>query len=557
MFHFLKNGAKTIFNKKQSDILSAAFIIASSVALSKALGLIRYRLLAAYFGHELQLLDGYFATTTLLDSVFETFIFGSIGLAFIPVFSKYLGREKLKQAYALASTLMTLGFLCFMFFAIIFLFFSGQIANLIAPGLVNKFPETQAKISHLLQIMVLSQSLFVVSIFLSGVLQSFKRFLIPSLASVFYNGGIIISIIFLAPVFGIYSAAIGMIFGALLHLLIQLPLILSLKFRFTLNLDFKNRDVKEVLTLMWPRSITIGLTRLSDIVNVALASSVAVGSITALNFAQALQIVPSVFFASSIAQAAFVFLSIEYNQNKKDEFKKLFTESLHQILFLVLPAAAIIAVLRVPITRLVFGAKDLPWDTTVLTARTLLAFSVGISAQAVNLLLIRGFHAVRDSYTPLKVSTFTSLLNITLAVIFTLVFHLSIIYLAIAYSFANILAFILMIYLLDRKIEGFDKARLLIPPIKMILISFITAIALYIPMKLLDQLVFDTTRVVGLIILTGVAGTSGLLVYIFLSWTFKIEQLVIFTNFAKRVITFPSRLNPPNSTLVDDQTQTP
>ncbi len=546
MWNFLKNRAKTIFNKTQEDILSAAFVIGASVALSRILGLVRYRLLAGYFGDEIQLLDSYFAASTLVDAVFETFIFGSVALAFIPVFSKYISREKLKYAWILASTLITLGFFSFLFFAIIFFFFSNQVAALIAPGLIDKFPETQAKIAHLLQIMVISQSLFVVSIFLTGILHSFKRFLVPATASIFYNVGIILSIIFLSPVFGIYSAAIGMIFGALLHFLIQLPLITSLKFSYHFNLDIKNPDAREVLKLMWPRSITIGLTRLSDVVNVALASSAAVGSIVALNFAQVLQIVPSAFFAASIAQAAFVFLSIEFNHGQKEKFKDLLTESIHQVLFLVLPAAVMLAILRVPIVRLVFGAKDLPWDTTVLAARTLLAFSVGIAPLAVNLLLIRGFHAARDSYTPVKISLFSTTLNIALGVYFVVFLKLPIIYLALAYSVANTVSFTLMLFFLDRRIGGFQRIKLLLPIFKMVVISIITAIALYIPMKLLDQLVFDTTRVVGLVLLTGVAGASGLAVYIFLSWIFKIDQLTIFTKFAKRVITFPSRLKGPD-----------
>src|SRR3989344_4676317 len=134
MWSFLKNGARTIFNRTQNDILSAAFVIGAAVALSRVLGLVRYRLLANYFGDEIQLLDSYFAATTLLDSVFETFIFGSVALAFIPVFSKYIGREKLDYAWKLASTLLTLGFLCFMVFAVIFFFFSNEVAGLVAPG---------------------------------------------------------------------------------------------------------------------------------------------------------------------------------------------------------------------------------------------------------------------------------------------------------------------------------------------------------------------------------------------------------------------------------------
>ena len=556
MFSFLKNGTH-IFKRKQEDILSAAFIISLSFVFAKILGFIKLRLLAAYFGSNLVLLDSYFAATAFPDAIFEVLIYGTIALAFIPVFSKYHSHKKLKKAWQLASALITLGFLIFVVFALIFFFLANKLAPILAPGLVKQYPETRAIIGHLLQIIIFSQMFFVISIFITGILQSFQRFLVPALASIFYNLGIIISIIFLVPVFGIYAAAIGMVLGALLHLVIQLPLAQSFGFKFRPNFNFKNKEVLEMLSLMWPRSITIGLTRLSEIINTALASLTVVGSIAALNFAQVLQIVPISFFGTSIAQAAFAFLSIEYNKGRKNQFKKLFTQSLHQILFLVLPIAAILAVLRVPTVRLFFGAPDLPWETTVLTSRTLLAFSVGIAAQAANLLLIRGFHATRDSVTPLKVSSVTTVVNVILSLVLILILHKSIIWLALSFSLTNSLAALLMLYLLDKKLGGFAQKELLIPIFKMGFISFLTAIALYIPMKLLDQLVFDTTRNIGLILLTSTATAVGLIVYISLSWIFKVEQLVIFVGFARRVLSWPAKLKTAPPTPIEAQSQTP
>ena len=556
MLSLFKNGAH-IFKKKQEDILSAAFLITVSIALSRILGFVRLRLLATYFGDDLHLLDAYFAATIIPDSIFEVFIFGSIALAFIPVFSKHLSKDKLNYAWRLASALMTLGFIFFLIVGVLIFVFSTQIAALIAPGLVAQAPQTQHIISRLLQIIIFSQVFFVVSIFLTGILHSFQRFLVPALASVFYNIGIIISIIFLAPLFGIYAAAIGMIFGALLHLIIQLPLISSLGFKYRPQLDFKNKDVREILKLMWPRSAAIGLTRLMEMINIALASSAAIGSIVALNFAQVLQVAPTAFFASSISQAAFVFFAIEYNRGKTGQFKKIFTESLHQILFLILPAAAILAILRVPVVRLIFGARDLPWETTVLTARTLLAFSVGITAQGVNLLLIRGFHAVHDSFTPVRVILVSTTLGILLSLIFILVFHLPIIWLALSYSLVNITTALTLLYLLDKKVGGFDRKQLFLPIVKIGTISALMAIFLYIPMKLLDQLVFDTTRTIGLIFLTAIATLVGLTVYVGLSWLFKVDQLAIFIHFGKRVLSWPSKLKAPPPPPIEAQSQTP
>lgn len=555
MLKFFKNGTD-IFKKRQQDILSAAFVIAFSVAASRILGLIRYRLLAARFGDEIELLDSFIAASVLPDAIFEVFIFGTIALAFIPVFSQYLSREKLERAWELSSKMITIGLLLFVVVTIIIITLADFIAPVIAPGLVAKDPTAVPLIARLLRIMIFAQLFFVISIFLTGILQSFQRFLVPAVASVFYNVGIILAIIFLTPVFGIYAPALGMVLGALLHLIVQLPLALSLGFKFKLKLDWQDRDVRETFSLMWPRSVSLGLMRFSDIINIALASIATVGSIVAFNFAQVLQFVPISLFAGSLAQAALPSLSIEINAKRYEQFKKLFIESLHQILFLILPAAAILAILRIPAVRLVFGAREFPWDITVLTGRTLIAFSIGIAAQAVTLLLARSFYAIRDSFTPVKVTIVTTSLNVILSVTFILVLKLSIIWLALAYSTANITAAGLLLFILDRKVN-FDKRQLLLPIVKMLFISAATAVALYIPMKLLDQLVFDTTRTIGLLLLTGVAGVVGMSVYIFLSWLLNVREVYIFYGLAKRVARLPSRLASPAPTSIDAQQPNP
>ena len=555
MLYFLKNGA-SFFQKRQENVLSAAFVIAVAVALSRILGLVRYRLLASHFGEDIQLLDSFIAASILPEAIFEVLIFGSIALAFIPVFSQYVSQQKLKKAWQYSSEMITLGFVVFLVFMLVIILLADYIAPLIAPGLVSQDPNTRIIIARLLRIMIFAQAFFVLSIFVTGILQSFQRFLVPALASVFYNVGIILAIIFLVPPFGIYAPAFGMILGALLHLVIQLPLALSLGFRFRFRFSLKSREVLETISLMWPRSLALGLIRISDLINVALASIAAFGSIVAFNFAQVLQLVPISLFAGSIAQAVLPTLAIEFNAKRHEQFKKIFVDSLHQILFLILPAAAILAILRVPVVRLVFGAKEFPWEVTLLSGRVLIAFSFGIAAQAISLLLIRGFYALRDSTTPVKVNLLTITINIALSLTFILVLKSSIVYLAVSYSFANILNALLLLWLLDRKVT-FEKKQIIVPAAKMIFIAILTAVALYVPMKLLDQLVFDTTRTIGLLLLTGIATLVGTGVYLFLSYLLKVEQIFIFYNFAKKVASLPSRLVSPAATSIDAQQPNP
>src|SRR3989344_8564727 len=455
MLYILKNGA-SFFKKIQVDILSAAVVIIISVAASRILGLVRYRLLASYFGDNIHLLDSFIAASIIPDAIFEVLIFGTIALAFIPVFSKYLSRDKLDKAWIFSSTMITTGLLVFIIFAALIIITADSIAPIVAPGLVSQDPSSRLLIARLMRIMIFAQAFFVGSIFLTGILQSFQRFIVPAVASIFYNVGIITSIIFLVPVFGIYAPAIGMILGALLHLVIQLPLAISLGFKFKPNLNFKDKDVREVFALMWPRSISLALMRISDVINIALASIAAVGSLVTFTFAQILQLLPISLFAGSIVQAALPYLSVEFNAKRYDQFKKIFIESFHQILFLILPAAAILAILRIPAVRLVFGARELPWDITVLTGRALIAFSFGITAQALSLLLMRSFYAIRDSLTSVKVNVISAGLNVFLSLTFILVFHFSIVWLAVAYSAAQILNCVLLLYLLDKKIGGFE-----------------------------------------------------------------------------------------------------
>lgn len=555
MFTFFRNGAN-ILKRKQVDILTAATVIAISVAASRILGLIRYRLLAAKFGDNIELLDSFIAASVLPDAIFEVLIFGSIALAFIPIFSQYLTHDKIEKAWELTSKMITLALLVFLTFTTLIFILAPQIAPIIAPGIVAESPETRVLIARLLRIMIFAQVFFVISIFITGILQSFQRFLVPALAAIFYNVGIILSIIFLTPVFNIYAPALGMILGALLHLVIQLPLALSLGFKFRPIIDFKSRDVRAMFALMWPRSISLAVLRLSDIINIALASLATAGTVVAFNFAQVLQFVPIALFAGSLSQASLPTLAIEFNAKRLQPFKKIFSQSLHQILFLVLPAAAILAILRIPVVRIVFGARELPWEITVLAGRTLIAFTIGIAAQSVGLLLLRGFHSIHDSFTPVKINVAAITLNIVLSVIFMVYLKLSIVFLALAYSIGNIVNAILLLYLLDRKVN-FDKRQLLVPPAKMMAISLMTAVSLYIPMKLLDQLVFDTTRTIGLLLLTGVATAVGLAVYIFLSWILKVQEVVIFYNLARRIASWPSKFKSPPATSIDAQEPNP
>ena len=194
------------------------------------------------------------------------------------------------------------------------------------------------------------------------------------------------------------------------------------------------------------------------------------------------------------------------------------------MLYLILPISILILVLRIPIVRLVFGAPKLDWPATVLTGRTLAFFAFSIFAQALITLVYRAFYALHDTKTPLVTGVLSTLFMLTLGYIFIVPMGMGIASIAIAYSIAGILQLIFLMYLLNRKTGGFRLPMLLLSWLKIGASSFFTAFALYIPIKLLDKLVFDTTHTLNLLFLTGISSLAGLALYLFLTWFFDVNE---------------------------------
>jgi putative peptidoglycan lipid II flippase len=250
---------------------------------------------------------------------------------------------------------------------------------------------------------------------------------------------------------------------------------------------------------------------------------------TIFDLAKTLTFAPVVLFGNAIAQAAFPILARE--KDHLDEFKSTFINSFNQMLYLVLPISVLILVLRIPLVRLVYGAPKLDWPSTVMTGDTLKFFAISIFAQALITLILRGFYALHDTKTPLIVSAITNGFFVILAYFLVVVWHIRLDYLdsgveglAIAFSITSIIQLVALFILLEAKIGGFNKRSLWVPWTKFFFSTFFTAFALYIPIKLLDQLVFDTTRTVNLIILTGISSLAGLSLYLFLTWLFDVRE---------------------------------
>lgn len=510
--------SKTLLNQKNTSILSAAAIIGLSFLGSAVLGLIRNRLLAShFFGGQEAVLDVYFASFVIPDTMFQLLVVGAISASFIPLYQESEEKSQEESNY-LTNSVLSLIFVAIFCTSLLI----GIFADPISRSLTHFSGDKIIIMVNLIRIMCLAQIIFAVSSVLTGILQSQQRFLVPALAPILYNLGTISGVLFLSPYFGIYSAAIGVVVGALLHMLIQIPSVKAIGFKPKFIFQNFHPGIKDMIRLMPARTFALGLDQVYRWVAVNLTSLLASGSLSIFTFARQLYVLPVSLFGISLSQATFPQLSKDALLEDKTQFKATLAKSIMQIFFFALPASVLILVLRVPLVRIAFGAKSFPWDATLDTGRSLALLSLTIAPLAVTHTLTRAFYALKDTKTPLIVGSFSVVFFATTAYLLSYVGGYEITGLCFALSLGNIFDFGFIYMFLSKKI-GSLGLRLKI--LKMLFVSLLTGVSLWVPMQLLDNFVFDTTRTIPLILLTLIVSLVGSLVYLLFCWLFKVEEL--------------------------------
>ncbi|MEA2057032.1 MAG: lipid II flippase MurJ, partial [Patescibacteria group bacterium] len=321
---------------------------------------------------------------------------------------------------------------------------------------------------------------------------------------------------------------------------------------FNLTFNFNHPGVKELFKLIPLRVLTLSLTELQNLALGFFATSIGNLSFVVIKLALRLMAIPIRLFGVPISQASLPFLSQESSSYKKDRFKKLVLQSVNQIAFLAFPASVLLLILRIPIVRLVFGAHNFPWQKTLMTGKAVAIISLSVGAQAMVQLLIRAFHALKDTLTPFLIIATTVLSYLIFSWIF--VFRLNSDVLGIAWA-TTIVAFIelaLFLVFLERKVVNlFFEKTFILKQIKIITSSFLMAVFLYLPFKIFDELIFDTTKTVELLALTITTSTIGLVVYLYFSALFDVEELSYFLKMINRFGSWKKALSETKEVVID------
>lgn len=517
-----------LFNSRTKNVASAAGLLGISALISRFLGLIRDRLLAGTFGAGEEL-DIYFAAFRIPDFVYGILIMGGVAAVFLPVFSEYF-RKSEEDAWKFTNNLLNCFLILLVLLCAILALLTPWLVSLIAPGFS---PAAKELTVALTRIMFISPILFGISSVFSGVLHYFDRFFAYSLAPVVYNLGIIFGILFLVPSFGLYGLAYGVILGAGLHWLFQIPAARNSGYKYLPLFNFRNFGLVKIFKLMVPRTIGAAAYHINLMVITAVASTLSAGSIAIFNFANNLQYFPVGLIGVSFSVAAFPALARSLVADLKEEFSKVFSSTFRQILFSVVPVSILIFILRAQIVRIVLGTGQFGWLETRLTAASLALFSLGIFAAALVPFLARVFYSFQDTKTPLAVSLISMVLNVGLCFLFVFLLgfsnlfqgfivnalklqgieNIGVIGLPLALSVSGIVQFFLLLFFLKKKEFDFNGGEIIHSLKRVLLASFLMAAVAYLCLFLAAEFL-DTKTFTGILIQMTVACLAAGLAYL-------------------------------------------
>jgi putative peptidoglycan lipid II flippase len=524
---------RDIFKRQINSITIAAILVAFSSLASRFLGVVRDRILAGQFGAGTTL-DIYYAAFRIPDLIFNMIVLGALSAGFIPIFTSVIknmnGDDKAgpagpakaanHEAWGLANNVLNFLLLGIGSLSLLGIVFAPALTRLITPGFN---PEQQALTANLTRIMFLSPLFLGISGIVGGVLQSFKRFLVYSLAPIFYNLGIIAGALFFVNWWGISGLAWGVVLGALLHMGIQIPTVYHLGFRFRLGISWRDKNTGQIGRMMIPRTLSLAISQINLVVVTALASNLASGSLAVFNFANNLQSFPIGIFGISFAIAAFP--SLAASAFDKEKLIDNFSSTFRQILFFIIPSTVLIIALRAQIIRVILGTGNFNWHDTILTMDTLGFFALSLFAQATIPLLVRVFYARHNSTTPFLIGIVTVAVNTILAMYMAPRFGITGI--ALAYSIDNILNFLLLWAWLYFTVGHLDISNILVSTLKLTISALAAGGAAQVT-KVLVWPFIDMTKFSGVFIQLAAAGSVGLIVYLGFCYLLGSEELAGF-----------------------------
>ncbi|MBI5935906.1 MAG: murein biosynthesis integral membrane protein MurJ [Chloroflexi bacterium] len=384
---------------KLSRVSRNSLIIAAFFLLDKVLAFVRAGIISRQYSDEVHMLDTFNAANNLPDVLFALISGGALAMAFIPLLTEYLTTKDRAAAWDLFSRVANVAFLVTGGFAILIAIFAQPIVDAklgIAPGFGA---EQRALLAELMRLNLIGTIIFSISGLVMASLQANQHFALPALAPTMYNVGQIIGAIFFVPRWGIHGLVYGVILGAAMHLLIQIPALFKFGFRWTPALDLRHSGLIEAIKLIIPRLLTMGGIQFIVLARDNLASRLdQVGAVTSLTYGWMIMQVPETILGTAIATAMLPTLSEFAARGNWTAFRDTVERALRVLIALTVPIAAVMAAGIAPLVRGVFGFDE---SISTLVTWTTRAYLLTLTGFTIHEVAARSFYARKEPLFPL------------------------------------------------------------------------------------------------------------------------------------------------------------
>jgi len=503
--------------KKTAVLLTVITIV------SKILGFTREIVLAYFYGTS-GITDAYLVSLTIPGVIFA-FVGVAIATSFIPLYSNIKKDEGLDSGNRYINNLISLIMIISTLIIIVVLNFTDGIVKVFASGFEG---ET-------LEMSILFTRVFIIGIYFSGLIHIFtgflhvnNNFIIPALTGVPFNLTIILAII-LSSKFNSTLLIIGTLIAKIIELFMLVPFIYRHKYKYKLGWNLKDKHLKQMIFLALPAIIGISVNQINTLIDRTLASQIAIGGISALNYSNRLNSFVQGIFVMSLATVMYPMISKMAADGNLDGLKKSISEAISSISLLVVPTTVGAMVFSQPVVSLLFGRGAFDSQAISMTAYALFFYSLGMIGFGLREVLSRAFYSLQDTKTPMINAAIGMVINIGLNVILSK--YMGIGGLALATSISAIFTTVLMFISLRKKIGPFGMKQISISFVKILFASLVMGLIAKLSFNYLTSNILSQN--LSLIISIGI----GVLTYFAIIYFMKIDDVDVIVNVVKKKLT--------------------
>lgn len=391
----------TNFSIRRFSMTEAVLLFSMASMASKGLGVIRQLLFNIMFGTGPQA-TAYIAAFNLPDTIFNLIAGGALSTALIPVFISYQRQQGAREMWRLISLVFNLLLVILTVFVFLAECFAPQIVNtLLVPGLP---PAERALTTTLTRIMLLHSLVLGLGTIATAILKSERQFLLPALSIAIYDlgliGGLLLSLAI--PHLGIYGPTFGLLVSGVCQVVILIPALLKQGIHYTFVWDLKHPGLREIMSLLGPNVLALGIATLTSIIDTAFTSYLPdKASIAAMKNAALFYAVPSIFLAQAVGQSLLPQITLQAAQRHYLRMSQTILKIVGGAVLLSIPASLCLYFFGKTAIRIFFQHGAFTAHSTALTYTSLIGYALALPGITAVSLLVLCFYAMKDARTPL------------------------------------------------------------------------------------------------------------------------------------------------------------